>query len=70
MFLQVLSAPGNDNLKYRLESAARANQEKAAAAARAKMEMSENRNHLRQGQGPQQPSIKLTMDFSNFASAK
>ena len=70
VLLQILSTPGNENLKFRLEAAARTSQEKAAAAARAKQEMSENRNK-KLGQGPQmQPSIKLKMDFSNFASAK
>ena len=41
-----------------------------AAAARAKQELSENKSK-KLGLGPQtQPSIKLKMDFSNFASAK
>ena len=56
-------------MKFRLEAAARMNQEKAAAAARAKQQLSENRNK-NAGQGNQPPSIKLKMDFSNFVMDK
>ena len=62
-----MSANGNENLKVRLEAAALSNQEKEAAAERAKLESSETKNK-KIGQAAQ-PSIKLTMDFSKFASA-